>query len=384
MFGYVRLCYNQHTVWNCHLENPPNDFRLDRPFEAQMKFADSMDLDSMNHEQHSHTPYLILYIKALEKWRNQQLSDVTMNGDDSLMLPDNFAKRKEFTKVLMSMRKPDDKGSMDEENFNEAKTNLIKSFGSCKISEHARKVFNDPKAMTHSVQSTATRSNGALECLRPFWVLEAAVHAFGFVTINYLCRSLLNRIDDPNLVEKPITIDCLVWFILLRAMDRFQMEKDRFPGTNGVPCGIDSKDLKRRVDILIAETNYNRKQHYIQMFADNSNLVEFFQQKWAEFNPTAALKSVDPYLVLSVLECVLAVACFAIASNLVGFDFMQTCVLALKNDLLFTTFGKGGLVLRCFSEGSQYFKKAVNELISTVLLQECNVTYFNRDIHYLL
>ncbi|KAI1714646.1 hypothetical protein Ddc_11367 [Ditylenchus destructor] len=59
------------------------------------------------------------------------------------------------------------------------------------------------------------------------------------------------------------------------------------------------------------------------MFADNSSLVEFFQQKWTEFNPTAALKSVDPYLVLSVLECVLAVACFAIASNLVGFDFMQ-------------------------------------------------------------
>ncbi|KAI1714637.1 FAD binding domain-containing protein [Ditylenchus destructor] len=143
-----------------------------------MKFADSMDLDAMNHEQHSHTPYLILYIKALEKWRNQQPSDVTMNGDDSLMLPDNFAKRKEFTKVLMSMRKPDNKGSMDEENFNEAKTNLIKSFGSCKISEHVRKVFNDPKAMTYSAQSTATHSNGSLECLRPFWVLAAAVHAF--------------------------------------------------------------------------------------------------------------------------------------------------------------------------------------------------------------
>ncbi|KAI1714882.1 thiF family domain-containing protein [Ditylenchus destructor] len=397
MFGYVRLCYNQHTVWNSHLENPPNDFRLDRPFEAQMKFADSMDLDAMNHEQHSHTPYLILYIKALEKWRNQQSSDVTMNGNDSLMLPDNFAKR-----------------SLDEENFNEAKTNLIKSFGSCKISENVRKVFNDPKAMARSAQSLATHSNGSLEFLRPFWVLAAAVHSFwlrhnqlplsgvlpdmtsdsarytqllqiykqkasedaqevfeitkeivrerhsqlsamlnvcsdsaavppselmtktlrmapsdygsrmstssdkngeaGQAQDHEMCSnfsgdeevsqppktfydhvaglpafditwqqcqqfcksaaqiavqngvslkeenqagldSLLKHIADPNLEEKPITIDCLVWFILLRAMDRFQMEKDRFPGTNGVPCGIDSKDLKRRVDTLIAETN---------------------------------------------------------------------------------------------------------------------------------
>ncbi|KAI1694235.1 signal recognition particle receptor subunit alpha [Ditylenchus destructor] len=46
---------------------------------------------------------------------------------------------------------------------------------------------------------------------------------------------------------------------------------------------------------------------------------------------------------------------------------------------LFTIFGKGGLVLWCFSEGSHYFKDAVNELISTVLLQERNVTSFNRD-----
>ncbi|KAI1731005.1 SRP54-type protein, GTPase domain-containing protein [Ditylenchus destructor] len=46
---------------------------------------------------------------------------------------------------------------------------------------------------------------------------------------------------------------------------------------------------------------------------------------------------------------------------------------------LFTIFGKGGLILWCFSEGSQYFKEAVNELISTVLLQERNVTSFNRE-----
>ncbi|KAI1714864.1 FAD binding domain-containing protein [Ditylenchus destructor] len=59
------------------------------------------------------------------------------------------------------------------------------------------------------------------------------------------------------------------------------------------------------------------------MFTDNSSLVEFFQQKLTEFSPTAAFKYVDTYLVLSVLECVLAVACFAIATNLVGFEFMQ-------------------------------------------------------------
>lgn len=54
--------------------------------------------------------------------------------------------------------------------------------------------------------------------------------------------------------QKPFTVDPLVWFILMRAMDRFYYEKNRFPGTNGVPCTIDSKDLKRRLLDLVYET----------------------------------------------------------------------------------------------------------------------------------
>jgi hypothetical protein len=88
-----------------------------------------MDLDSMNHEQHSHTPYLVLYVKALEKWRSLQ----TVSGKLASTMPDNYQKRKEFEKVLLSMRKADEKGSLDEENFAEARTNLISSFGGQKV-----------------------------------------------------------------------------------------------------------------------------------------------------------------------------------------------------------------------------------------------------------
>ncbi|KAI1714631.1 thiF family domain-containing protein [Ditylenchus destructor] len=60
-------------------------------------------------------------------------------------------------------------------------------------------------------------------------------------------------------------------------------------------------------------------------------------------------------------------------------EYNRLAVPRTKMIELFTTFGKGGLVLWCFNEGSQYFKEAVNELISTVLLKECNVTSFNRE-----
>ena len=46
---------------------------------------------------------------------------------------------------------------------------------------------------------------------------------------------------------------------------------------------------------------------------------------------------------------------------------------------LFAIFGKGGIVLWCFTEGSEYFKDVINELITTVLLQERNVSSFSRQ-----
>lgn len=46
---------------------------------------------------------------------------------------------------------------------------------------------------------------------------------------------------------------------------------------------------------------------------------------------------------------------------------------------LFTIFGKGGLVLWCFQEGEEMFTDAVNELISTVLLQQRTVPLLNKQ-----
>lgn len=46
----------------------------------------------------------------------------------------------------------------------------------------------------------------------------------------------------------------LVWLVLLRASEHFYKSKNRFPGTNGVPCKIDAKDLLDRVKLLVKET----------------------------------------------------------------------------------------------------------------------------------
>lgn len=91
--------------------------------------ANLENLELMNHERHSHTPYILLYIKALEKWRKEKLADST----GIVLFPNTYQKRKEFEHVLYSMRKSDEKGSLAEENFEEAKRNILKSFPPQKV-----------------------------------------------------------------------------------------------------------------------------------------------------------------------------------------------------------------------------------------------------------
>ena len=52
-----------------HPDNVLSDLRLDRPFPALRDYMEAVDLDSMDKGQHSHTPYVVLLYKFLQKWR---------------------------------------------------------------------------------------------------------------------------------------------------------------------------------------------------------------------------------------------------------------------------------------------------------------------------
>lgn len=52
----------------------------------------------------------------------------------------------------------------------------------------------------------------------------------------------------------PTEVSPLVWLVVLRASEYFYKGKNRYPGTNGVPCKIDAGDLFDRVKMLANET----------------------------------------------------------------------------------------------------------------------------------
>lgn len=69
--GYMRLVVKEHTVIESHPDNAHEDLRLDRPFPALVKYCDSLHMDAMNKKDHSHTPWLVIIYKFLQEWKNQ-------------------------------------------------------------------------------------------------------------------------------------------------------------------------------------------------------------------------------------------------------------------------------------------------------------------------
>uniref|UniRef100_A0A915Q0N9 NEDD8-activating enzyme E1 regulatory subunit n=1 Tax=Setaria digitata TaxID=48799 RepID=A0A915Q0N9_9BILA len=351
LVGFVRISVQEHTIIDTHEENVLPDlrwgvnyvpspevwlqvwnpragshfmvFRLDCPFPELSDLAVSTDLNQMHYEAHSHTPYLILFLKALTLWREKY-------GQDDF--PDDREKRK----IFMSLRKPHpENGSLREENFAEGHAAIVRSLRRTTIPLEVKELLNHPKAQQPD--------------LSQFWLLTAALRRFviahevlplrgslpdmisdskSYVLLatkfreqakqdaeevmnhvrkilaergirndiikypdcEFFCRKaaflrvqhgttigqeikssleevfndVRNADFEPNSITGIPKIPPGIWYILLRAIDRFHSEKSRFPGTNGVPCTIDAYDLKARVVDLIAETKIGDRSEMLE------------------------------------------------------------------------------------------------------------------------
>ena len=131
--GYVRVQVQEHTIVETHPDNEIPDLRLDKPFEGLKKHFDSIDLDSMDLKDHSHTPYVTILYKYLEKWRQTH--------DD---IPKTYAEKEEFKEMIKNgIRKDENDFPMSEENFEEA----IKAVNTCvchtTVPSALKEVLND-------------------------------------------------------------------------------------------------------------------------------------------------------------------------------------------------------------------------------------------------
>ncbi|XP_074640964.1 NEDD8-activating enzyme E1 regulatory subunit-like isoform X2 [Tubulanus polymorphus] len=71
MIGYLRLAVKEHTVIESHPDSAFEDLRLDRPFPGLVDYCCSQNLESMSKKDHSHTPWLVILYQYLNKWKNE-------------------------------------------------------------------------------------------------------------------------------------------------------------------------------------------------------------------------------------------------------------------------------------------------------------------------
>uniref|UniRef100_A0A8C7DVG3 NEDD8-activating enzyme E1 regulatory subunit n=1 Tax=Oncorhynchus kisutch TaxID=8019 RepID=A0A8C7DVG3_ONCKI len=318
LVGYMRLVVKEHTVIESHPDNALEDLRLDQPFAELKNHIQSYDLEGMGKKNHSHTPWIIIVAKYLEKWFSEH----------NFQFPKNYKEKEAFKQLIRQGILKSEKGTPeDEENFEEAIKNVNTALNPTKISSGVDDIFNGEQCNDITSQTPA------------FWVMTRAVREFvhndgggnlpvrgsipdmiadseKFITLQNIyrekamqdasvvskhvesllqsvgkvcetlfcknaaflrvvrCRSLVEEYSVETVNKDAIT-SCMdsadgemVLYLMLRSVDRFYQQHSRYPGVYNYQVEEDISKLKLCVNSLLQEysLNVNVKDDYIHEF----------------------------------------------------------------------------------------------------------------------
>ncbi|KAM3876792.1 NEDD8-activating enzyme E1 regulatory subunit [Diretmus argenteus] len=325
LIGYMRLAVKEHTVIESHPDNALEDLRLDQPFSELKNHIQSYDLDSMDKKDHSHTPWIIIVAKYLEKWLSEH----------NCQAPKNYKEKEAFRQLIrQGILKNDNGVPEDEENFEEAVKNVNTALNSTKIPPAVEDLFNSEQCNNITSQTPSfwvmlravkefihNEGNGNLpvrgtipdmiadskrfislqnvyrdkamqdvaavfkhvECLLqsigkpPESISEKDIKLFcknvSFLRVVH-CRSLAEEysVDSVNKDEITSCMDSpdseMVLYLMLRSVDRFYQQHSRYPGVYNYQVEEDISKLKLCVNSLLQEysLNVNIKDDYIHEF----------------------------------------------------------------------------------------------------------------------
>ncbi|XP_054901187.1 NEDD8-activating enzyme E1 regulatory subunit [Poeciliopsis prolifica] len=325
LIGYMRLVVQEHTVIESHPDNALEDLRLDQPFDEFKNHINSYDLTSMEKKDHSHTPWIIIVAKYLDRWLSEH------DGQP----PKNYKEKESFRQMIREGVLKNLNGvPEDEENFDEAIKNVNTALNPTKIPSAVEDLFRSEQCNNITAQSPS------------FWVMLRAVKEFvhsegsgslpvrgtipdmiadsqKFINLQNIYRekalqdatavakhveNLLQSVGKPaeSVSERDIKLFCknaaflrvvccrslaeeyhvdsvnkdeitscmdspdseMVFYLMLRAVDRFYQLHSRYPGVYNYQVEEDISKLKLCVNSLLQEynLNVNIKDDYIHEF----------------------------------------------------------------------------------------------------------------------
>uniref|UniRef100_A0A8C2ENY4 NEDD8-activating enzyme E1 regulatory subunit n=1 Tax=Cyprinus carpio TaxID=7962 RepID=A0A8C2ENY4_CYPCA len=325
LIGYMRLIVKEHTVVESHPDNALEDLRLDQPFTELKHHVECYDLDNMEKKDHSHTPWIIVVAKYLEKWYSEHNSQ----------LPKNYKEKEAFRQLIRAGILTNENGTPeDEENFEEAIKNVNTALNPTKVPSGTEEIFNAEQCENITAQSPSfwviahgvrdfvrNEGNGNLpvrgtipdmiadsdkfiklqnvyrdKAMKDAAVVSKHVEALlqsvgkppestseqeiklfcknaAFLRV-VRCRSLAEEysVDTFNKDEITSCMDStdseMVLYLMLRSIDRFYQQHSRYPGVYNYQVEEDINKLKLCVNSLLQEysLNVNVKDDYIHEF----------------------------------------------------------------------------------------------------------------------
>ncbi|EFP77790.2 uncharacterized protein PGTG_03746 [Puccinia graminis f. sp. tritici CRL 75-36-700-3] len=105
------------------------DLRLDCPFPSLSTFANSFEMDKMNHREHAHVPAVAIIVHYLERFKSKH------DGK----LPQDSTQRAELKEMILA-----EKRDVDEENFDEAVNLIGNACQPTEVPTHIQELFDDP------------------------------------------------------------------------------------------------------------------------------------------------------------------------------------------------------------------------------------------------
>lgn len=148
--GYLRIALPEHTVVESHPESI-SDLRLDVPWPELSKLAETIELEKMNDNEHTHVPFILLLLHYMQVWKDQH------DG----RAPSTFAEKTKFKALIRSGMRND-----DEDNFEEAINNVWRACSTTNINADVLNLLEDPAARNLTSETTK------------FWFLTRAVSDF--------------------------------------------------------------------------------------------------------------------------------------------------------------------------------------------------------------
>ena len=337
LLGYIRLVTQSHEVIESHPDNYFEDLRLDVPFNALQNYVDGIDIDALDNTKHSNLPYVVVLLKYLEKWKSCHEGTIPKNYRE---------KKQFKEMIQSGIRTNEDGVPLEEDNFDEAIKSVNSVLVPTKIPSNVQELIDDSCCLNLSEDSNnfwllvralrdfiSSEGNGLLPVrgsipdmtsssdlyieLQHIYLNKAKAdidsltvflnHILASVgkphdtvsesEIKLFCRnsaflrfirtrSLSEELIAPNIEELMTHLSDpesnSIYYILLRAADRFYSQFKTYPGMDDQTLESDIGQLKSFVSSLIQEWGLTDCQ------VPDENVIEFCRYGGGELHSIAS------------------------------------------------------------------------------------------------